>query len=141
MLFRSRRVLLSDNFRSGGEVVEAVNQVFSCCMSQDVGGLRYGEAEALREGIPHEPLPNAGVEFYTLEAPEDANREEAAFVAGRIGEMLNRGTLVRTKEGLRPVIPEDIVILLRSQAPWERPSGRRWKRRALSLIHIFEIPS
>ena len=111
---QGRRVLLSDNFRSGGEVVEAVNQVFSCCMSQDVGGLRYGEAEALREGIPHEPLPNAGVEFYTLEAQEDANREEAAFVAGRIGEMLNRGTLVRTKEGLRPVTPEDIVILLRS---------------------------
>ena len=109
-----RRVLLSDNFRSGGEVVEAVNQVFSCCMSEAVGGLRYGEAEALREGIPHAALPDPGVEFDTLEAQEDANREEAAFVAGRIGEMLNRGTPVRTKEGLRPVTPEDIVILLRS---------------------------
>ena len=111
---QGRRVLLSDNFRSGGEVVEAVNHVFSCCMSEAVGGLRYGEAEALREGIPHAPLLDPAVEFYTLEAQEDTNKEEAAFVAGRIGEMLNRGTLVRTKEGTRPVRPEDIVILLRS---------------------------
>ena len=109
-----RRVLLSHNFRSGGEVIEAVNHVFSRCMTPAVGGLYYGEEEALREGIPHEPLPDSPVELHVLETAEDTNKEEAEFVASRIAGMLESGTLVRGKEGLRKVTEEDIVILLRS---------------------------
>ena len=109
-----RRVLLSHNFRSGGEVIEAVNHVFSCCMTPEVGGLLYGPEEALREGIPHELLSDSPIELYVLETAEDTAGEEAAFVAARIAEMLKNGTLVRGNEGLRPVVPEDIVILLRS---------------------------
>lgn len=111
---QGRKVLLSHNFRSGAEIIEGVNDVFGTCMRPRVGGLRYGEAEALREGIPHVPLPEPGVELYTLEVREDTYEEEAAFVAGKIGAMLREGTLVRGDEGLRPVKPEDIVILLRS---------------------------
>ena len=59
-----RKVLLSANFRSGGEIVEAVNDVFADCMSEAVGGLTYGPEEALREGIPHEKLPDPAGEFY-----------------------------------------------------------------------------
>ena len=109
-----RKVLLSANFRSGGEVIEAVNDVFRDCMSPRVGGLVYGEDEALREGIPHAQLPDPAVELYGIEVHEDAYAEEAAFVAERVGEMLQKGTLIRDREGLRPVRPEDIVILLRS---------------------------
>ncbi len=109
-----RKVLLSHNFRSGGEVIDGVNDVFDACMSPKVGGLRYGEAEALREGIPHEPLPEPGVELYTLEIREDTYAEEAAFVADKIKTMLREGTLIRKGDALRPVEPDDIVILLRS---------------------------
>ncbi len=109
-----RKVLLSHNFRSGGEVIDAVNDVFRACMSPQVGGLHYGEAEALREGVPHAPLKEPGVELHVLEVREDTYREEAAFVAQRIQTMLRSGTLVRKEGGLRPVEPEDIVILLRS---------------------------
>ena len=109
-----RKVLLSHNFRSGGEVIEAVNHVFASCMTPEVGGLHYGEGEALREGIPHKPLPEPGVELYALEIREDTYREEAAFVAERIRTMLRSGTLIRDGESFRPVKPEDIVILLRS---------------------------
>ena len=111
---QGRKVLLSHNFRSGGEIISAVNDVFSCCMSPDVGGLQYGEAEALREGVPHEPLPDAAVELYALDVLEDTYTEEAAFVADRIHRMLQSGTLVRKNGKLSPVKPEDIVILLRS---------------------------
>ena len=111
---QGRKIFLSDNFRSGGEVVEAVNDVFRCCMRPSVGGLRYGDAEALREGIPHEPMPDPAVELYLVEAPTDSYNKEAAFVAQRIQEMLNNGTLIRGKEGMRPVTADDIVILLRS---------------------------
>ena len=109
-----RKVLLSANFRSGGEVVSAVNDVFTDCMSPRVGGLHYGEEEMLREGIPHEKLPDAAVEFYGLEVREDTYAEESAFVAERIRQMLDGKTLVRDGAGFRPVKPEDIVILLRS---------------------------
>ena len=111
---QGRKVMLSHNFRSGGEVIEAVNDVFATCMCPRVGGLRYGEAEALREGIPHEPLTEPGVALYALEIREDTYAEEAAFVADRIQKMLKSGTLVRKGGEMRPVQPEDIVILLRS---------------------------
>ena len=109
-----RKVLLSHNFRSGAEVIEGVNHVFGSCMTPKVGGLYYTEAEALREGVPHCPLPEPGVELYALETVTDTYGEEAAFVAGRIREMLDSGTLVRDGETLRPVTLGDIVILLRS---------------------------
>lgn len=111
---QGRKVLLSHNFRSGAEVIEAVNHVFSTCMTPKVGGLYYTEAEALREGVPHLPLPDPGVELYALETVEDTYGEEAAYVAGRIREMLDAGTTVRDGDTLRPVVPGDIVILLRS---------------------------
>lgn len=111
---QGRKVLLSHNFRSGAEVIEAVNHVFSACMTPKVGGLYYTEAEALREGVPHLPLPDPGVELYALETVEDTYGEEAAYVAGRIREMLDAGTPVRDGDTLRPVVPGDIVILLRS---------------------------
>ena len=50
-----RKVLLSHNFRSGAEVIEGVNAVFEDCMSPKVGGLRYTQEEALREGVPIPP--------------------------------------------------------------------------------------
>ncbi len=109
-----RKVLLSHNFRSGGEVIEAVNHVFRACMSPEVGDLSYTDAEALREGIPHCELPEPGVELHALAVREDTYAEEAAFVARRIRQMLDGKTRVRAGDGLRPVEPGDIVILLRS---------------------------
>ena len=107
-------MLLSHNFRSGAEVISGVNDVFRTCMRPKVGGLYYGEAEALREGIPHSPLDEPGVELYALEVREDTYPEEAAFVAEKIQAMLREGTPVRKDGQLSPVQPEDIVILLRS---------------------------
>lgn len=110
---QGRKILLSHNFRSGAEVIDAVNDVFRTCMRPKVGGLVYGEAEALREGIPHVPLDSA-VELDVIETRESQYPEEAAYVAERIAEMLRDGTPVRDGDKLRPVRPEDIVILLRS---------------------------
>ena len=111
---KGRKIMLSHNFRSGSQVIEAVNDVFATCMSPRVGGLHYGEAEALREGVPHEPYQNPAVELYTLEIREDTYVEEAAFIAAKIREMLDQGTCIRKDGEIKPVQPEDIVILLRS---------------------------
>ena len=109
-----RKVLLSHNFRSGGEIIDGVNDIFRICMCPEVGGLYYSEEEALREGIPHEPLPEPGVELYAIDVREETYPEEAAFVASKIKSMLQSGTLVRKDGQLKPVEPDDIVILLRS---------------------------
>ena len=111
---QGRKVLLSHNFRSGPEVIEAVNDVFSVCMSPYVGGLYYGAEEQLREGIPHEPLSGNPVEFHAIDVREDTYEEEADYVADQIHMMLRTGVPVRKDGAIKPVEAEDIVILLRS---------------------------
>ncbi len=109
-----RKVLLSSNFRSSQGVIQGVNDVFSRCMSPKVGGLRYGEDEQLNEGVSHIPLGEPEVELYGINVREDTYIEEAAFTAERICTLLDGKHMVRQGETLRPIQPEDIVILLRS---------------------------
>ena len=110
-----RKIHLSSNFRSGGAVLEATNDVFYRCMSERVGDLRYTDEEALAEGIPHEPLDDEPeVELHVLETGESTYPQEAAYVADRIVELLSGDQKIRGREGLRPIEPEDIAILLRS---------------------------
>ena len=117
-----RKILLSQNFRSGNEVLQAANDVFALSMAPEVGGLYYGPQEALREGIPHTPISDA-VELHCIHLDQEGSREEAApskyqveaeFVAQRIAQMLADGATVREKEGLRPCRVEDFAILLRA---------------------------
>ena len=109
-----RKVLLSHNFRSSGGVISAVNDVFTQCMSADVGGLDYGEQEMLREGIPHVALNDPEVTLFGIDVDHDTYTEEADYVAGQICSLLDGCHSVRDGDKLRPVQPEDIVILLRS---------------------------
>lgn len=111
---QGRKVLLSSNFRSGGGVIDGVNFVFENCMTEKVGGIHYGEGEALVEGIPHISLPEPEVELHAIQVQEETYAEEAAFVAEHIAELLDGTHFVRNGDGLRPITADDIVILLRS---------------------------
>ena len=113
---QGRKILLSENFRSGPEVLEAANEVFRCTMCPQVGGLYYSAEEALRPGIPRSPLPQSAVELHCIELEDTVKKyeAEARFVARRIRELLEAPAMVRAGEGLRPVEPGDVVILLRS---------------------------
>ena len=113
-LGEGRRVLLNHNFRSSAGVIEAVNDVFGHCMFPAVGGLEYGEEELLREGIPHISLNEPEVSLYGVEVENDTYAEEASFVADKISQLLDGSHFVRDGEMLRPITPDDIVILLRS---------------------------
>ena len=109
-----RKVLLSSNFRSSGGVIEGANHVFAACMTEAVGGIDYGEEEALREGIAHIPLNEPEVELHGIRVMEDTYAEEAAFVAERICQLTDGKHYVRQGDELRPITVEDVVILLRS---------------------------
>lgn len=116
-----RKILLSENFRSHPGILAAVNHVFRTVMSEQVGDLYYGDNEALRAGLQFPEQNEPVVELHCIEPqqgdaennPIDKGRTEAAFVAERIVQLLNGGHL-ETPNGLRPIRPEDIVILLRS---------------------------
>lgn len=111
---QGRRVMLSSNFRSSSAVINTVNDVFSTCMSPLAGGLHYGADEALHEGIPHTSLGDKEIELYGIDVESDTYAEEAAFAARRIQQLLDGSHMVRQGDKLRPIVPEDIVILLRS---------------------------
>lgn len=118
-----RKILLSVNFRSEPAILEAANDVFRLTMNERVGGLRYGEDEALRV-LPEkqsasrtEPL----VELHCIDtsgvpAQPKVQREEieAEFVARRIKRMLRGGETLADGDGERPIREGDITILLRS---------------------------
>ena len=119
----SAKLLLSRNFRSRREVLEATNFVFRNVLSREMGELDYGENEMLRPGASYAESTVCGAEFHLLDLPTQtgehrvrASEAEAAFVADYIRNMLSSKFPVqddKTRE-LRPVREEDIVILMRS---------------------------
>ena len=119
----SAKLLLSRNFRSRREVLEATNFVFRNVLSREMGELDYGEDEMLRPGASYAESSVCGAEFHLLDLPTQtgehrvrASEAEAAFVADYIRNMLSSKFTVqddKTRE-LRPVREEDIVILMRS---------------------------
>ena len=135
---QDRKILLSENFRSGGAVLSAVNDVFSCVMCPQVGGLYYGPGEALREGIPHIPLGQTETELHCItyqrgrDAEEISKYEyEADFAAERIRELLEGESFVREGAGLRRIQPKDIVILLRSPGTAGRYYAQALQKRGI----------
>ena len=123
-----RRILLSQNFRSRREVLDAANFVFSAVMSREMGEVDYGDAESLHFGAAYlPPREDCRTEFHLL-APsrEEAGEEkipgallEARFAAARISRLLSEGYPVTDEDTgeLRPCRAEDIVILMRSPGP------------------------
>ncbi|MFR5994600.1 MAG: UvrD-helicase domain-containing protein [Oscillospiraceae bacterium] len=118
---QARKILLTRNFRSRPEVLEATNFIFRHILSQQMGEMDYGPEEQLYPGARFTAAPDRETELHlvSVENTEDEDfdrtRVEADFVAGMVRRMLDDGYPVQGEDGaLRPVEPEDIVILMRS---------------------------
>ena len=122
---QERKILLSQNFRSRQEILDAANFVFSNILSPEMGDMEYGEDEALHFGASYyPPRQDCATEFHLICARQRSGEEdrpvkkltaEARFVAKRIRALLDEGYPVTGGDGtLRPCRPEDIVILMRS---------------------------
>lgn len=116
-----RRILLQENFRSRREVLDAANAVFENIMSVRLGELDYDKNARLRYGAFYDgqvPCPT----LYLVNQPDvgddeespDKHASEAAFVARRIRELVDSGTLVTDGNLRRPVKYGDIALLMRS---------------------------
>jgi len=114
------RIVLAQNFRSRREVTESVNYIFEKIMSTDLGDVTYGEAERLVPGAAYPAGEGYESELCLVETEEEGElssaEADAAYVAGRIREMLDQGFPVydRNLDAMRPCRAEDFAILLRS---------------------------
>ncbi len=116
------RVLLRENFRSRGAVLNACNSVFERIMSPALGEIDYNEEARLIQGAAYPPEGEIRPELCVLE-PEQAQegetpdkaRTEALYVAARIRAMVEGGEKISDGAGgLRPVEYGDIAVLLRT---------------------------
>ncbi len=121
------RIDLHQNFRSRGEVLAPVNEVFRRIMRQELGGIEYDESAALRAGAlyPDSAAAKAELLVLTREDYEAWEKEcrwtkqeaEAHLVAARIRELLADVKVTENGEE-RAARPGDIVILLRAMSGW-----------------------
>ena len=125
---QERKILLSKNFRSRREILDATNFVFTNILSPEMGEMSYGAEEALHFGAEYyPPRDDCATEFHLISARRRSGDDdpehppvrrvtaEARFVAGRIRELLdNAFPVTDTDGGFRACRPEDIVILMRS---------------------------
>jgi len=118
-----RKILLSANFRSRPEIIEAVNHVFSTVMSENVGDIAYTEAEQLRTLRDFPAMQEPMVELHCIstksvegDETEKKNEAEARFVAARIRELIDGEHYISDGDELRRIRQEDIAVLLRSMS-------------------------
>jgi len=121
---QDRKILLSKNFRSRGEILDAANFVFAAIMSPEMGEMEYGDQESLHFGAAYYPeRTDCAVEYHLICAQQKTGEErpvkkltaEARFAALRLRQLLDSRFPVTDGDGtLRPCRPEDAAILMRS---------------------------
>jgi len=128
---KESKINLNANFRSRGEVIDVINQIFKRLMIKGFGGVNYDENAALVAGADYSAISeeDCAAELHLL-CKEDLDGEhkhltkihkQGFVIASRIKEMLGDGECaakLKVKDrdsGLdRDVTCNDIVILMRS---------------------------
>lgn len=130
------KLALAHNFRSRGEVLSAVNDVFDKLMTREVGGLEYDDTQRLVLG--NKDYTDTGCDYRAEcvliaahgaddgEKP-DAVRSEAEYIVARISRMKKEGFLITDKirvkradggfdeeESVRCVKNSDFAVLMSS---------------------------
>ena len=119
-----RKLLLSQNFRSRPEILEAVNDVFSLVMKKEAGGLDYTQAEALVPGAQFPDSPGPKVELHCLnylasdEESGDKTGAEAEFVAARIERLLHEASVTENGAPVSTLYCYALIVLLNLIAIW-----------------------
>lgn len=114
-----KKITLAQNFRSRQEILNSVNDIFSCIMSRDAGDIQYVGDELIVRDPEREYYPPPGMncksELHYIATHNGVDRsiEEIHFVADKIAELLTSGATVYDKDkgAMRPITKKDIVIL------------------------------
>lgn len=109
-------ITLGENFRSAQNVIDQVNDVFSCVMSREVGGVEYNEEERLVFGGAADGYDGGPMELHFLElGTEEKGTHDAAAVADAVVRAKNTLSVRVKGGGTRPCGWGDICILLRGR--------------------------
>ena len=116
----SRKILLSQNFRSRKNILDAVNCVFERAMRRGATEIDYDESAQLHAGAETKGDPAVQLHIISdeVESAEENDDDrkgwmyEAQLAARLIKEQI--GQPIRDKEGERPLRYRDCVILLRN---------------------------
>lgn len=140
---------LNKNFRSESKILDFCNDIFSRFMTKDFGSVDY-ENTAKFEASLHSLYSPAIIvklvekqaqekqisELYDMNQEDSDNDVEAAqinLMVEHIAEIL-RGSI--TENGLtRPVAPEDIAVILRSD------SGASFSEKLSQKLNLIEVPN
>ena len=130
------KISLSDNFRSRGAVLDAVNDIFERIMSRELGGVEYDGAQRLNCG--NKSYEDTGCDYRAEcvvvaargaddEDKPDGVRAEAEYIAARILQMKRDVFLVKDRvrvknsdggydevDGVRCVKNSDFAVLMSS---------------------------
>lgn len=120
-----RKIILSQNFRSRPEVLDAINFVFTRLMSPVAGEIDYNDEEKLYPGAVYPDMAHplsTETELCLVETGEqskdddelDKTEAEAIVAAQKIQQLIEDGYQVLTKSGVRTIRYRDICILMRS---------------------------
>ncbi|MDI9476453.1 MAG: helicase-exonuclease AddAB subunit AddA [Natronincolaceae bacterium] len=125
----NRRIDLSKNFRSRGEILDGANYIFRHIMSKELGEINYDDRAALYQGTHFEPIEDPFIEVNLIRKGTDEDMEEelqeladieveARIVANKIKELTDK-EIYDTKLGrYRKLEYKDIVVLLRTIQNW-----------------------
>lgn len=109
------KVLLGGNFRSRPGITGAVNFFFRRLMSAGAGELDYTRDEYLVPEADYPPGDGPDAEIHLLAVSRDTKTEdEAAYIAQWIKGLVDTGTPVHSKTGVRPARFSDFCVLMRS---------------------------
>lgn len=111
-------IYLDQNFRSRSEVCDAVNFVFEHLMRRECAGMDYTADERLNVGAAYpESDGSFDTEISLIEKSafdEDVPQLEAAYIAGRIKQLLGQGLKVTKGDETRRATFGDFAVMLRS---------------------------
>ena len=120
-----RRIDLARNFRSRTQVIDAVNDVFSRIMSEEVGGIAYDSGAALYPGAVYPENGFCASELLLVEKPDGEGKlgtkqAEALAIAGKIKALRESFQVTDRGTGeVRQARYGDMVILLRTNSGWD----------------------
>lgn len=118
---QGRALELNGNFRSGGAVLDAVNKIFSACMTRETCSIDYAGSSLMQDGGVY-PKGAGRVRFDLVPKAEKAEKEEADVYS--VADHLDDAGREESAEGARiaSVIAEEL-----SSARYDPSSGKEVK--------------
>ncbi len=113
------KIALNANFRTRKQTTGLINYLFTMLMNPTIGEMYYEAEDRLEARAAYEECTDCAVHFTVVDTDSDMQRTEslsaeAHWVASKISQLLQNGTMIQGKTGMRPLEPGDICILLRS---------------------------